>query len=54
MAENNKKNRLKQILDISKPPIIIFANEKRSVDALAKVVEKWDWKVGIYHGSKTQ
>jgi hypothetical protein len=28
-------------LDTAKPPIIIFANEKRSVDALAKVIEKW-------------
>jgi ATP-dependent RNA helicase DDX23/PRP28 len=41
-------------LDTAKPPIIIFANEKRSVDALAKVIEKWGWKVGTYHGSKNQ
>lgn len=53
LGESAKKHRLKQIIESTEPPIIIFANEKKSVDFLAKIVEKWGWNSVVYHGSRT-
>lgn len=44
---NNFRSRLNQILDIAEPPIIVFANEKKKVEVLAKIVEKWN--VNIFY-----
>jgi ATP-dependent RNA helicase DDX23/PRP28 len=62
MNEANKKHRLLSILQSATPPIIIFANQKKSVELLAKILEKNGvhiFKISqrnavIYHGSKTQ
>eukprot|EP01016_Furgasonia_blochmanni_P013894 TRINITY_DN1715_c0_g1_i4.p1 TRINITY_DN1715_c0_g1~~TRINITY_DN1715_c0_g1_i4.p1 ORF type:complete len:599 (+),score=59.27 TRINITY_DN1715_c0_g1_i4:301-2097(+) len=54
MSEGQKKQRLLNLLNRSEPPIIIFANQKREVEVLAKVLEKEQWKCVVYHGGKTQ
>ena len=46
--------RLQRILRQAEGPIIIFANQKKSVEILTKTVEKWGWSAVMYHGSKTQ
>ncbi|CAD8185399.1 unnamed protein product [Paramecium pentaurelia] len=52
--EAAKKNRLLQLLAANKPPIIIFANQKKSVEILSKTLEKYGYNSVVYHGSKTQ
>lgn len=52
--EAAKKNRLLQLLASNKPPIIIFANQKKSVEILSKTLEKYGYNSVVYHGSKTQ
>lgn len=54
MSEGEKKHRLKGILNRCEPPIIIFLNEKKAVEILAKTLENWGWNAVIYHGGKTQ
>jgi ATP-dependent RNA helicase DDX23/PRP28 len=54
MGEQEKKNRLKKILEKAEPPIIIFLNEKKAVEYLAKIIDNWGWRAVIYHGGKTQ
>lgn len=34
-------------------PIIIFANEKKGVELLSKIIDKWGYRTVVYHGSKT-
>jgi len=41
MSEGEKKHRLKGILNRCEPPIIIFLNEKKAVEILAKTLENW-------------
>ena len=41
MTEGEKKHRLKTILSRCEPPIIIFLNEKKAVEILAKTLENW-------------
>jgi ATP-dependent RNA helicase DDX23/PRP28 len=41
MDEAQKKHRLRKVLDRAEAPIIIFLNEKRAVELLAKTLEKW-------------
>ena len=45
ISEGEKKHRLKQVLNQCEPPIIIFLNEKRGVELLAKTVENWGVKL---------
>lgn len=40
MNEANKKNRLLSVLNYATPPIIVFANQKKSVELLSKILEK--------------
>lgn len=40
MNEANKKNRLLSVLSYATPPIIVFANQKKGVELLAKILEK--------------
>lgn len=54
VTENQKKERLMQLLDKFKPPIMIFLNHKRSVDNLCKLLEKIDVNAATLHGGKTQ
>ena len=45
MNEANKKNRLLSVLNYATPPIIVFANQKKSVELLSKILEK----NGVFH-----
>lgn len=40
ISEHDKKRRLQEILRQIEPPIIVFANEKKVVELLAKILEK--------------
>ncbi len=54
LSEGEKKHRLKYFMDRAEPPIIVFLNEKRGVEILAKTIENWGWKPVIYHGGRSQ
>jgi len=54
LTEGEKKHRLKFYMDRAEPPIIVFLNEKRAVEILAKTIENWGWKPVIYHGGRSQ
>jgi len=54
VTENQKKERLMQLLHKFKAPIMIFLNHKRSVDNLCKLLEKIDINAATLHGGKTQ
>lgn len=54
ISENQKKDRLINLLNKFKPPIMIFLNYKSSVDNLCKYLEKMDIKISSLHGGKTQ
>ncbi|KAJ3322154.1 mRNA splicing protein prp28 [Gonapodya sp. JEL0774] len=53
-SEEKKKNRLLEILNEFEPPIIVFVNQKRSVDLIARALEKQGFNVATLHGGKTQ
>ncbi|KAI9351733.1 P-loop containing nucleoside triphosphate hydrolase protein, partial [Zopfochytrium polystomum] len=53
--ENKKKNRLLELLGGQyAPPIIIFVNQKRACDVLARALEKLGFKSATLHGGKSQ
>ncbi|KAI8075046.1 P-loop containing nucleoside triphosphate hydrolase protein [Gongronella butleri] len=54
--ENRKRNRLMEILESKRytPPIIIFVNQKRGVDMLAKTLNKSGHEAVSLHGGKSQ
>ncbi len=53
--ENQKKEKLLQILDKGiDPPIIIFVNQKKGADVLAKSLEKMGYNAATLHGGKGQ
>ncbi|KAJ8654783.1 hypothetical protein O0I10_009504 [Lichtheimia ornata] len=54
--ENKKKNRLLEILNSGafEPPIIIFVNQKKGVDVLAKALNKLGFHAVTLHGGKSQ
>jgi ATP-dependent RNA helicase DDX23/PRP28 len=54
VTENQKKERLKGILNKFKPPIIVFVNHKRAADVLCKSLEKTGFKVTSLHSGKNQ
>ncbi|KAM3141791.1 hypothetical protein pb186bvf_006113 [Paramecium bursaria] len=54
LSEQQKKNRLIQILREQRGPIIVFANKKNSVELLQKVLERQKFNCTIYHGGRTQ
>ena len=55
MKENDKKNRLIKILNEGiDPPIIIFVNQKKGADVLAKSLEKMGYNAATLHGGKGQ
>ncbi|OZJ04991.1 hypothetical protein BZG36_01747 [Bifiguratus adelaidae] len=53
-SEEKKKPRLLQLLDEFEPPIIVFVNQKRGVDVLAKALSKLGYKTATLHGGKSQ
>ncbi|CAO3652781.1 unnamed protein product [Cunninghamella blakesleeana] len=54
--EGRKKNRLIEILSTNNydPPIIIFVNQKKGVDSLAKTLNKLGYHAVTLHGGKSQ
>ncbi|KAJ3015985.1 DEAD (Asp-Glu-Ala-Asp) box polypeptide 23 [Thoreauomyces humboldtii] len=53
--ENKKKTRLLELLGSNyEPPIIIFVNQKKGADLLAKALEKLGYKSTTLHGGKSQ
>nr|CAH0102103.1 unnamed protein product [Daphnia galeata] len=56
VEENAKRNKLMEILRRGKlePPIIIFVNQKKGADVLAKGLEKFGFNACTLHGGKGQ
>lgn len=55
MSENDKRKRLIEILSRKvDPPIIIFVNQKKGADVLAKGLEKLGYNACTLHGGKGQ
>lgn len=55
LKENMKKRKLVEILNGgAEPPIIIFVNQKKGADVLAKSLEKMGYKATTLHGGKSQ
>merc|ERR1719195_1250697 len=53
--ENDKRNKLIDILNAGiDPPIIIFVNQKKGADVLAKGLEKMGYNAATLHGGKGQ
>ncbi|KNE66223.1 hypothetical protein AMAG_10461 [Allomyces macrogynus ATCC 38327] len=52
--ENRKRHRLFELLEEYEPPIIVFFNQKRSVDQYAKMLAKEGYLVAALHGGKSQ
>jgi len=53
--ENDKRNKLLEILNSGiDPPIIIFVNQKKGADVLAKGLEKMGYNATTLHGGKGQ
>ena len=51
--ENEKRNKLITILNSGiEPPIIIFVNQKKGADVLAKGLEKMGYNAATLHGIK--
>lgn len=55
MGENDKRKKLIEILSRGiEPPIIIFVNQKKGADVLAKGLEKLGYNACTLHGGKGQ
>jgi ATP-dependent RNA helicase DDX23/PRP28 len=54
LKEGAKKDRLRTILDRARPPIIIFVNQKITVDYLTRYLEKYRHSVTSLHSGKSQ
>jgi len=55
MKENDKRNKLINILNSGiDPPILIFVNQKKGADVLARGLEKMGYNAATLHGGKGQ
>ena len=55
VTENEKRKKLLQLLEKGvEPPVIIFVNQKKGVDVLAKSLEKMGFSACTLHGGKGQ
>jgi ATP-dependent RNA helicase DDX23/PRP28 len=55
LNEERKRQRLAQILEQDfAPPIIVFVNQKKNADVLARYVDKLGYRSVVLHGGKTQ
>ncbi|XP_053992989.1 uncharacterized protein LOC128884032 [Hylaeus volcanicus] len=52
--EGKKRQRLQEILESAEPPVMIFVNQKKVVDGLAKTLSKMNFRVASLHGGKAQ
>lgn len=55
-TEDKKRRRLEELLNSNdySPPVIIFINQRRSCDALAKSLARIGWNAVTLHGGKSQ
>eukprot|EP00794_Sanderia_malayensis_P003447 gene3447-3943_t len=55
LKENSKKKKLIEIISAGiDPPVIIFVNQKKGADVLAKSLEKMGYRATTLHGGKSQ
>jgi len=54
IGEAKKKKRLEELLVGAEPPIIVFVNQKKAVDVLAKSLDNNGYRVCSIHGGKSQ
>mmetsp|Transcript_37799 Transcript_37799/g.66605 ORF Transcript_37799/g.66605 Transcript_37799/m.66605 type:complete len:753 (+) Transcript_37799:175-2433(+) len=54
IGEAKKKKRLEELLVGAEPPIIVFVNQKKAVDVLAKSLDNSGYRVCSLHGGKSQ
>eukprot|EP00922_Rhytidocystis_sp_ex-Travisia-forbesii_P069871 GHVS01104341.1.p1 GENE.GHVS01104341.1~~GHVS01104341.1.p1 ORF type:complete len:785 (-),score=149.12 GHVS01104341.1:265-2619(-) len=54
MAEGKKKQRLQEVVEAAEPPVIVFVNQKKVADVLAKALNKMGFRAGSLHGGKAQ
>merc|ERR1719197_749888 len=54
ISEAKKKKRLEEVLVGAEPPIIVFVNQKKAVDVLAKSLDNSGYRVCSLHGGKSQ
>mmetsp|Transcript_93388 Transcript_93388/g.264372 ORF Transcript_93388/g.264372 Transcript_93388/m.264372 type:complete len:754 (-) Transcript_93388:236-2497(-) len=54
IGEAKKKKRLEELLVGQEPPIIVFVNQKKAVDVLAKSLDNSGYRVCSIHGGKSQ
>jgi ATP-dependent RNA helicase DDX23/PRP28 len=54
--DDQKRNRMESILtsDVYEAPILIFVNQKKTCDVLAKAIEKMGYRTATLHGGKSQ
>jgi len=54
LSGSHKNERLRNLLNQFKGPILIFVNHKTTTESLCKSLEKQGYKVGTMHGGKSQ
>jgi ATP-dependent RNA helicase DDX23/PRP28 len=52
--ENEKRKKLKNMMESMEPPIMVFCNMKKGADSLAKFLRTQEWKALSLHGGKKQ
>ncbi|KAF8820291.1 DEAD-family helicase [Cardiosporidium cionae] len=54
IPEGKKKQRLQEVLEESEAPIIVFVNQKKVADVIAKSIGKMGFRAVALHGGKAQ
>ncbi|EUD68307.1 hypothetical protein C922_01327 [Plasmodium inui San Antonio 1] len=54
ITEGKKKQKLQEILEVYEPPIIVFVNQKKVADIIAKSISKMKFRAISLHGGKAQ
>ncbi|SBS84396.1 ATP-dependent RNA helicase DDX23, putative [Plasmodium ovale] len=54
ITEGKKKQKLQEILEVYEAPIIVFVNQKKVADIIAKSISKMKFKAVALHGGKAQ
>ncbi|CRG97964.1 ATP-dependent RNA helicase DDX23, putative [Plasmodium gallinaceum] len=54
ITEGKKKQKLQELLEIHEPPIIVFVNQKKVADIIAKSISKMKFRAVSLHGGKPQ
>ncbi|SBT71691.1 ATP-dependent RNA helicase DDX23, putative [Plasmodium malariae] len=54
ITEGKKKQKLQELLEIYEPPIIVFVNQKKVADIIAKSISRMKFRAVALHGGKAQ